>query len=94
LLTLLRWSTYNFHETTTPESGSLPSAFYRALVKEFFAECRTQQSHTLGNDHVYREQDSRHRKKLGKDRFAKCLTLGERRRSAKGHQQSSIANDR
>jgi hypothetical protein len=74
--------------------GALPSAFYRALSKEFFAECRTRQSPTLGNDHVYREQDSRHRKKLGKDRFAKCLTISERRRSAKGHQQPSIANDR
>jgi hypothetical protein len=29
---------------------------------------------------------------LGKDLFAECQTLGERRRSAKGHQQSSIAD--
>jgi hypothetical protein len=32
---------------------------------------------TLGNNHVYREQDSRHRKTLDKDGFAKCQTLGE-----------------
>jgi hypothetical protein len=31
-----------------------------------FAECRTRQSPALGNDHVYREQDSRYRKTLGK----------------------------
>jgi hypothetical protein len=34
---------------------ALSSVFCRALDKEFFAEYRTQQSHTLGNDHVYRE---------------------------------------
>jgi hypothetical protein len=44
---------------TLPESSSLPSAFYRTLGKEVFAECRTQQSPTLGNDRVYQEQDSR-----------------------------------
>jgi hypothetical protein len=32
---------------------------------------------TLDNNHVYRDQDSRHRKTLDKDGFAKCQTLGE-----------------
>jgi hypothetical protein len=40
---------------------ALPSAFYRALGKDVFAECRTRQSPALGNVSVYREQDSRHR---------------------------------
>jgi hypothetical protein len=63
-----------------PESGSLPSA-------RRFAECflsGNRQSPALGNDHVCREQDSRHRKTLGKNIFAECQTLGERQRSAKG----------
>jgi hypothetical protein len=47
--------------------------------KEVFAEIRTQQSSTLGNDHVYREQYSRHRETLSKKRFAECRTLGKRR---------------
>jgi hypothetical protein len=49
-----------------PESGSLPSA-------RRFAECfssGTRQSPALGNDHIYREQDSRQKKILGKDIFA------------------------
>jgi hypothetical protein len=65
-----------------PESCSLLSA-------RRFAECflsGTRQSYTLGNDCVYREQDSRHRKTLGKDYFAECQTLGESRRSAKDRQ--------
>jgi hypothetical protein len=69
--------------------------FSRALGKEVFAERRTRQSPTLGNDHVYREQDSRQRKTtLDKDHFAECQTLGERRYSANGHQQPSISNGR
>jgi hypothetical protein len=63
--------------------GALPSAFYRALNKEVFAECRTRQSPALGNDRVYQEQDSWHRN-----------TLGEWRRSVKGRQQPSIADGR
>jgi hypothetical protein len=47
----------------------------------------------LGNDHVYREQDSQHWKTLGKVLFVECQTLSEGRCSAKGHQQPSIAND-
>jgi hypothetical protein len=64
--------------------SALRSAFCRALDKEVFAECHTRQSPTLGNDRVYREQDSWHRKTLGKESFAECQSLGERRRSAKG----------
>jgi hypothetical protein len=62
-----------------------------------FAECfllGTRQSPALGNDRVYREQDSRHRNTLDKDVFAECQTLGEWRRSAKGRQQLSIAGGR
>jgi hypothetical protein len=73
-----------------PESGSLPSAWR-------FAECflsSTRQSSTLGKNHIFREQESRHRKTLVKNCFAECRTLGEWRRSTKGHQQPSIADGR
>jgi hypothetical protein len=85
---------------TLLESSSLSSVwsfvecFLRALDKKVFVKCRTRQSHTLGNDHVYWERVSRHMKTLGKDRFAECQTFGEQRRSAKGCQQPSIADDR
>jgi hypothetical protein len=46
---------------------SLPSAFCRALGKGCFAESRTRQSPALGNELVYRVQDTRHKKTLGKD---------------------------
>jgi hypothetical protein len=42
-----------------PESVALPSA-------RRFAECRTRQSLALGNERVYREQDSKQRITLGK----------------------------
>jgi hypothetical protein len=74
--------------------GALPSAFYRALDKESFAERRTRQSPALDKDRVCREQDSRHRNTLGKDIFAECQTLGEGARSANGRQQPAIADDR
>jgi hypothetical protein len=74
--------------------GALPSAFCRALSKKVIAKCRTWQSPTLDNDHVYREHDSQHRKTLGKDSFAECQTLDEQRRSAKDRQQSSIDDGR
>jgi hypothetical protein len=45
----------------------LSSAFCRALDKEVFAGYRTRQNPALGNDRVYREQDSRHRKTLDKE---------------------------
>jgi hypothetical protein len=51
-------------------------------------------SSTLGNDRVYRELDSRHKKTLGKDNFTECQTLDEGRLSAKGRQQPSIADGR
>jgi hypothetical protein len=63
--------------------GTLPSAFCQALDKDVFVEYHTWQNRALGNDRVYREQDSRHRD-----------TLGELRRSVKGHQQPSIADGR
>jgi hypothetical protein len=69
-----------------PSAQPFPECFCHALGKDFFAECRTQQSSTLGNDGVYREQDTRHKKTLGKDRFAECQTLGEQWRSTKGRQ--------
>jgi hypothetical protein len=73
---------------------ALPIAFCRALGKKVFVECRTRHSPTLSNDHICREQDSRHMQTLDKDRYAECQTLGERRRSAKDRQQLSIADDR
>jgi hypothetical protein len=39
--------------------GTLSSAFCRAFGKELFAECHTRQINTLGNERVYREQDTR-----------------------------------
>jgi hypothetical protein len=45
-----------------------------------FAECffsSTQQSLALGNELVYRVQDTRHRKTLDKDMFAEWQTLGK-----------------
>jgi hypothetical protein len=57
--------------------GSLPSAFYRALGKEDFAESRTQQSPALGKELVYRVRDTRHIEALGKYCFAERQTLGK-----------------
>ena len=57
--------------------GALPSVFSRVLGKESFAEWRTRQSPALGNERVYREQDSWHRNTLGKDIIAECQTLVE-----------------
>jgi hypothetical protein len=79
-----------FHHQSLPESGSLPSA--RHFADGFLSG--TRQSPALGNDRVYREQDSRHRNTLSKEIFAECQTLGERQPSAKGRQQSSIADGR
>jgi hypothetical protein len=56
---------------------ALPSAFCWALGKDVFAESRTRQSPTLGNEVVYRVWDTRYRKTLGKDLFAECRTLGK-----------------
>jgi hypothetical protein len=52
--------------------GAFMSVFCRSLDKEVFAEYRTRQIPALGNDCVYREHDSQHRKTLGKDNFAEC----------------------
>jgi hypothetical protein len=54
--------------------ASLPRA---ALGKVAFVESCTRQSPTLGNELVYRVQDTQHRKTLGKDTFAECQTLGK-----------------
>jgi hypothetical protein len=45
-----------------------------------FAECLlsgTRRSPALGNELVYRVQDTPHRKTLGKDMLAECQTLGK-----------------
>jgi hypothetical protein len=57
--------------------GSVPSAFYRTLDKEGFAESHTRQSPALGKELVYRVRDTRHRETLGKDCFAERQTLGK-----------------
>jgi hypothetical protein len=60
-----------------PEFGPLPSAFSRALSKKAFAKSLTRQTPALGNELVYRKQDTRHRNTLGKDIFAERRTLGK-----------------
>ena len=45
---------------------ALPSAFCRALGKGGFAESRTRRIPALDNELVYRVQDTRHRRTLGK----------------------------
>jgi hypothetical protein len=68
--------------------GALPSAFYRALGKEVFAESRTRQSPALDKELVYRVRDTRHRDTLGKNVFAEWQTLGKddaRQRAVSGH---------
>jgi hypothetical protein len=60
-----------------PEFGSLTSA-------RRFAECflsGTRQSPALGNERVYREQDSRQRNTLDKEVFTECQTLGTQQRA-------------
>jgi hypothetical protein len=56
---------------------ALSSAFCRALDKNGFAESRTRRIPALGNELVYRVQDTRHMRTLGKDMFAECQTLGK-----------------
>ena len=57
--------------------GYLPSAFYRALGKEGFAESRTRQSPVLGKELDYRVWDTQHRETLSKDCFAEWQRLGK-----------------
>jgi hypothetical protein len=74
---------------------SLPSAFYRALSKEAFAESRTRQSPALGNELVYWVQDTRHRNTLGKDMFAEWQTLdkgGARQKAVSGRLKLTAAS--
>jgi hypothetical protein len=69
---------------------ALPSAFYRALGKEDFAERRTRQSPALGKELIYRVQDTRHSQALGKDCFAEGQTLdkdGSRQKAVSGRLQ-------
>jgi hypothetical protein len=51
--------------------------FSQELDKEAFAESRTRQSPALGNELVYRVQNTRHRNTLGKDMFAEWQRLGK-----------------
>ena len=70
--------------------AALPSAFYRALGKEDFAERRTRQSPVLGKELIYRAQDTRHIQALGKDCFAEGQALGKygsRQRAVSGRLQ-------
>jgi hypothetical protein len=75
--------------------GALPSAFCRALGKDAFAESRTRQNPALGNDLVYRVQDTRYRNTLGKDIFVECRTLGKdgaRQRAVSGRMKMTVVN--
>jgi hypothetical protein len=56
---------------------ALLSAFYRALGKADFAECRPRQSPALGKEIVYRVPGTRHRQALGKDCCAEGQALGK-----------------
>jgi hypothetical protein len=70
--------------------AALPSAFYRALSKADFVECRPWQSPAFGKELVYRVQDTRHSEALDKDCFAKRQTLGKdgsRQRAVSGRLQ-------
>jgi hypothetical protein len=63
-------------------SASLPSAFSCALDKAAFAESRTRQSPALGNELIYRVQDTRHKKlsaktRLPSDKHSKKAALGK-----------------
>jgi hypothetical protein len=62
-------------------SDALPRA---ALGKGGFAESRTRRIPSLGNELVYRVQDTRHRITLGKDMFAECGKGGARQRAVSG----------
>jgi hypothetical protein len=76
-------------------TGALPSAFCRVLDNDFFAESHTRQSPTLGNEVVYRVQDTRYRNTLGKDVFAECRTLGKggaRQRAVSGRLKLTAVN--
>jgi hypothetical protein len=64
-------------------SLSLPSAFCRALGKEGFAESRTRQSSALGNEPLYRVQDTRQR------HGCRVSNTRQRKRSTKGRQRPS-----
>jgi hypothetical protein len=75
--------------------GPLPSAFCRALGKDSYAESRTRQSPALGNDLVYRVQDTRYIITLGKDNFTECRTLGKdgaRQRAISGRPKMTTVN--
>jgi hypothetical protein len=72
--------------------NSLPSAFCRALGKDFFAESRTRQSPALGNDVVYRVQDTRYTNTLGKGGSRQRAVSG--RSKADGRQPLSRAEGR
>jgi hypothetical protein len=75
--------------------AALPSAFYRALGKADFAECRPRQSPALGKAMVYRAPGTRHRQALGKDCCAEGQALdkhGARQRAVSGRLPLTAVN--
>jgi hypothetical protein len=71
-------------DPSLPESRTLPSV-------ERFAESRTRRIPALGNELVYRVQDTRHKRTLGKDMFVECQTLGKggaRQRAVSGRHKA------
>jgi hypothetical protein len=70
-----------------PESGTLASVFCRTLGKGGFTESRTPRIPTLDNELVYRVQDTRHRRTLGKDMFA-LDKGGARQRAVSGRHKA------
>jgi hypothetical protein len=78
LLSTLNTSSHYRNPGLCRVPAALPSAFYRALGKENFAERRTRQSPTLGKELIYRVHDTRHSQALDKD--------GSRQRAVSGRQ--------
>jgi hypothetical protein len=75
--------------------GPLPSVFCRAPDKDSYAESHTRQIPALGNDLVYRVQDTRYIITLGKDNFTECRTLGKdgaRQRAISGRPKMTAIN--
>jgi hypothetical protein len=73
------------------ECQPLCRVLFSALGKAAFAESRTRQSPTLGNELVYPVQDTRYRKTLDKDAFAEWQTLGKedsRQRAVSGRSKA------
>jgi hypothetical protein len=57
--------------------SSMPRAIYQTLGKTYFAECCTRHRMALDEDSLCQEPNSRHKKDLDKDFFAKSPLHGK-----------------